>query len=150
MKLAELLQPDRIAADIRVADKAELLSEIARRAAAATGLDSAAIRRLLTARENLGSTGIGAGVAVPHAQIPGLEVPYAMFVRLRRPVDFAAVDMMPVDLVFTLLTPVGTAAGTHLAALAAMCRRLRLPEVVDQLRQSQDPQKLYELLVAES
>lgn len=122
--LAELIGPDRIFDRLRVADKAALLGELGRRAGALLGLPAAAITASLAAREALGSTGVGHGIAVPHARLVGLGKLAGFFARLDRPLDFAAIDSRPVDLVFLLLSP-ADGAGAHLAALAAMSRRLR-------------------------
>lgn len=118
---------------LRAADKGALLTELARHAAAAVGGDATDIARRLAAREALGSTGTGGGIAVPHARLPGLAAPVAFFARLERPVAFDAIDGRPVDLVFLLLSPEG-ADASHLARLAAASRRLRDPTVVAAVR----------------
>jgi len=131
--LAGLLQENRIALDMRVAGKAALLADLARRASADTGLPEADVRAALTARETLGSTGFGAGIAVPHARIEGLAAPFAVLARLARPIPFDAIDGLPIDLVFLLLSP-AAADGGHLAVLAAISRRLRDRIVARELR----------------
>jgi PTS system nitrogen regulatory IIA component len=118
---------------LRAASKSQLLTELARAAARSIGLDAGDIARRLAARESLGSTGTGGGIAVPHARIPGLAAPAAFFVRLDRPLAFDAIDGRPVDLVFLLLSP-EDAHAPHLAMLAAASRRLRNPEVVAAIR----------------
>jgi PTS system nitrogen regulatory IIA component len=133
MSLAALLPPERVFAAVRAADKPRLLQELARRAGAALGLPPGEIAAALAAREALGSTGVGAGIAVPHAQLPALPAIAAFLARLERPVDFAAVDGRPVDLVWLLLAP-PAAQADHLAALAAGTRRLRDPDGAAALR----------------
>ena len=95
MTIGEIIGPDRVVVGLRVADKAQLLQELAGRAATALGLDRRAIFDALQARENLGSTGLGKGFALPHARLDALSEPFALFVRLARPIDFAAIDDQP-------------------------------------------------------
>jgi PTS system nitrogen regulatory IIA component len=118
---------------LRAADKGALLAELARLAAPAAGAAPAELLRLLAAREALGSTGTGGGIAVPHARVPGLATPVSLLALLARPVAFDAIDGRPVDLVFLLLSPVQD-HGRHLALLAAASRRLRDGQVVAWLR----------------
>jgi nitrogen PTS system EIIA component len=99
----------------------------------------------LQARENLGSTGLGSGFALPHARLVRLTRPFASFVRLARPIDFAAIDERPVDLVILLLTP-EDAGSQHLATLAALARPLREEGFVQRLRQAPDAAALHRLL----
>ena len=100
------------------------------------------------AREELGSTGVGAGIAVPHAQVPRLAATAGFFAQLERPVDFAAIDGRPVDLVFLLLGP-PAARAEHLALLAAGTRRLRDRAVAEALRAATSAEAVRALLVAE-
>ncbi len=133
MTLAALMPPERVFVGVRAADKTRLLAELARRAGAALGVPAAEIAAALAAREALGSTGVGAGIAVPHAQLPQLAGTAAFLARLERPIDYEAVDGRPVDLVFLLLGP-PAARAEHLAALAAGTRRLRDPAIAAGLR----------------
>ncbi len=142
MDLAELIKPEQVIARFNATDKAALLRELATRAALTLKLESRAIVDPILAREMLGSTGIGHGFALPHAFVPGLSGFFGMFARLQRPIDFAAVDGEPVDLVVLLLRPEG-AGKLHLAALASISRRLREPGVADRLRRCPEPLSLY-------
>jgi PTS system nitrogen regulatory IIA component len=145
MEMAELIEPDRVIIGLHVPDKPRLLGELARRAALALGIDAASVLEALSQREELGSTGIGQGVAIPHARVEGLPHSFGLFARLERPVDFAAIDAQPVDLVFLLLTR--TDAGKeHLAALACISRRLRDHDVTAALRAAKDGRGLYDHL----
>jgi len=137
MTLGALIAPQRVLPRLRVGDKAALLAELGRRAAAACGLAAADVTTALTARESLGSTGIGSGIGVPHARLEGIAAPVGFFARLERPIDFAAIDGKPVDLVCLLLSP-AQEHGAHLAALAAISRRLRDASVAEALRRSAD------------
>ncbi len=132
MTLDELIPPDHVFDRLRAADKAALLGALARAAGELLGLPPAEIAAALAAREALGSTGIGGGIAVPHARMSALAAPSGFFARLDRPVAFDAVDGRPVDLVFLLLSP--AADGEHLRALAAVSRRLRTPGVAEAMR----------------
>jgi nitrogen PTS system EIIA component len=144
VEITDLLTPDRVIVGLQARSKSHVLAELARRAAA-TGLPQQQIVDSLQARENLGSTGVGGGIAIPHAQIAGLERFFGLFVRLRRPIDYDAVDGQPVDLVFLLLIPAN--AKEHLQALAAVSRRLRGPETSAKLRRSQSPQAAIETII---
>lgn len=146
--LSELIGPDHVFVQLRVADKARLLQELARRAAQALGLPAADVAAALTAREALGSTGVGSGIAVPHAQVPQLAGTAGFFAQLERPVDYAAIDGKPVDLVFLLLGP-PAARAEHLALLAAGTRRLRDRAVAEALRAATSPEAARTFLVAE-
>jgi len=145
--LAEAIGDDRVFLRVRAADKPRLLQELARRAGAVLGIAPAEIAAALAAREALGSTGVGNGIAVPHAQLPQLPATVGFFVHLERPVDFAAIDGKPVDLLFVLLGP-PHARAEHLSLLAAGTRRLREKSVADALRAAATPAAARALLVA--
>jgi PTS system nitrogen regulatory IIA component len=144
MAIGELIGANHIIVGLRVSDKAQLLHELARRTAAALSLDQRMILDALQARENLGSTGLGKGFALPHARLDSLPGFFALFVRLARPIDFARIDGLPVDLVILLLTPVN-AGNQHLATLAALARPLRNEAFLRRLRQAPDAIALHEL-----
>lgn len=97
MEIADLLTPDRAIVDLQASSKSHILAELARRAATATGLPQQQIVDALQARESLGSTGMGGGIAIPHAQIAGLSRFFGLFVRLSRPIDYDAIDGQTVD-----------------------------------------------------
>ncbi len=107
MDIADFLTPDRVTLNLRVRDKGHLITELTRLAAShAPAVSPATIEAALRARERLGSTGLGAGFALPHARIDGLKQFLGFLVRLARPIDFEAIDGGPVDLLFLLLIPV--------------------------------------------
>ena len=145
MDLASLVDPSRVVFGARANNKEQLLLDLASRAAASLNLDPKAIFNALRAREELGSTGLGEGFALPHARIEGLDCFFGIFVRLKRPVLFDSVDAKPVDLVFLLLTP-ATAQGEHLAALATVSRHLRDREFAARLRRAPSVAALCSLL----
>ena len=147
MRIGELIGADHVIVGLRVPDKARLLRELARRAAMILLVDERLILDALQAREALGSTGLGKGFALPHARLDALSRLFALFVRLGRPIDFAAIDDRPVDLVILLLTP-ASAGSQHLATLAALSRPLRHEAFVQQLRQAPDVAAVHALLAS--
>jgi len=146
MEIARLIRPEHVVPALPAADKGRLLAELARRAGLALGCDAHQILDALAAREALGSTGVGHGVALPHARIPGITHLFGQFAVLERPIDFGAIDEAPVDLVFLLLVPI-VAGKEYLAALAAISRRLRDADTLRAIRAAREPAKLYEALV---
>jgi PTS system nitrogen regulatory IIA component len=145
MALGELIGPDQVLVDLRVADKTQLLSELARRAAAVLALEQPVLLRALQAREQLGSTGLGRGFALPHARLPRMPRVYALLARLARPIDYDSVDDKPVDLVVLLLTQ-ESAANQHLATLAALSRPFRDAAFAQQIRKAPDAAAMHRLL----
>lgn len=145
MELADILTEGSVIVCTGLNSKREVLEKLAEHAAEMTGQPAGAVLEALTDREALGSTGLGNGIAIPHGKFPGLSGVTAVFARLDKPVDFDAVDDQPVDLVMMLLAPLGAGAD-HLKALARVARVLRTESVVDQLRRTVDPQKLYAML----
>jgi nitrogen PTS system EIIA component len=146
--LAGLIAPDRIFEKLRVTDKSALLLDLGRRAGLALSLPPASITASLAAREALGSTGVGNGIAVPHARVEGLPGLAAFFARLARPIDYAAIDGAPVDLAFLLLSP-ADGHGAHLAVLAAVSRRLRDKTVAAAIREADSAAAIRALLTGE-
>jgi PTS system nitrogen regulatory IIA component len=130
---------------VPAASKAQLFEELARIAAAEVGLDPGPVLSSLEQREKLGTTGIGDGVAIPHARLPGLDRLTGFFVRLKAPIEYDALDNAPVDLVFLLLSP-EAASALQLKALARIARLLRDSEVSAGLRTATSPEAVYELL----
>ena len=145
MDLGDLLRLEAIVPAMKAKSKRQVLQELAGRAAMVTGLPEREIFDVLLQRERLGSTGVGHGIAIPHGPVPGVDRPIGIFARLERPIDFEAVDGLPVDLIFTLLSPPGAGAD-HLKALARIARVLRDGDVTDKLRASTAPDALYALL----
>jgi nitrogen PTS system EIIA component len=142
MDIAELIEPDRIVIGLEIADKLALLSELSKWASRAAGVAEKTILQSLLTREGFGSTGIGRGLAIPHAPVEGLKKAIGILVRLKRPIAFDAVDGEPVDVVFLLLTPNG-----NNAALAAISRRLRDGLVLKALRHGASAADVYNRLI---
>jgi nitrogen PTS system EIIA component len=145
MDISDLITPDSVIANLRVASKKQALVELARRAAQLTGLHERLILDALLERERLGSTGVGLGIAVPHGKLPGLGRLHGLFARLDRPIEYDAVDDQPVDLVFLLLAP-EAAGADHLKALARISRLLRNRAICEKLRGTDKTEGLYALL----
>ncbi len=131
--LADLLSDGAVVAGLNVSGKKALFQTLAQIAAREYGLEAHEVVERLTERERLGSTGFGNGVAIPHGKIAGLKHIVGLFVHLEKPVDFQAIDDLPVDLVFCLLSP-PDAGADHLKALALVSRWLREPSFVAKLR----------------
>lgn len=145
--LSDLLTPNAVVAALAVPNKKVLFQQLATTGAKLAGVDAKLVTERLVERERLGSTGFGGGVAIPHGKIDGLDRVVGVFARLAAPIDFAAIDDMPVDLVFLLLSP--TDAGVeHLKALARVSRRLRDRAFVAKLRGAGSEDALYALFAS--
>ena len=147
MELVDILSEESVLFCTGTKSKTTLLERLAAHAAEVAGQDAKAVLEALVEREALGSTGLGNGIAVPHGKFPGLKRVTAVFARLDEPVEFDAVDDMPVDLVMMLLAPLG-AGAEHLKALSRVARLLRTEALVDDLRRTTDPKELYRMLTA--
>ena len=146
MQLADFLDCDAIKTALPGGNKRSLLQQLANLGAQRLGLDSGAVLASLNEREQLGSTGFGHGVAIPHARIDGLERIYGLFARLGEPVDYKAIDGKPVDLVFLLLSPMDAGAD-HLKALASISRVTRDAATLERLRGARSRDALAALLM---
>lgn len=143
--LHDLVTPEAVASGVTAGSKKKLFALLADLSASSYGLDAVTVAAQLAARERLGTTGFGGGIAIPHARIEGLETVRGAMIRLDRPIDFGAVDDSPVDLVFMLLSPV-TAGAAHLKALARVSRRLRDRSFTAKLRGAGSADAIYALL----
>lgn len=146
MQIGQLLDRGAIAPRVTAASKRQALNVVAEVAARAYHLDAGRVFDGLITREQAGSTGVGHGVAVPHARLPELRRMSAVFVRLYQPVAFEAVDGKPVDLLFALFAP-ADANGEHLRALARVSRLLRKADLRERLRQARTIDAIHALLV---
>lgn len=145
MPLGDLLAPNAVLPALKVSSKKQAIQELAAKAAELTGLPERDVFDTLLQRERLGSTGVGAGIAIPHGKLPKFDRLFGLFARLDRPIDFDALDGEPVDLAFLLLAP-ETAGADHLKALARVARALRDPLTAQKLRASRDSASLYAVL----
>lgn len=138
-----------VLARLRAASKTQALMALAQEAACHAVIHERTIFSALLERERLGSTGVGAGVAIPHARLAKLDTQCTVFARLDRPVDFAAADDCPVDLIFVLLSP-EAAGADHLQGLSRISSLLRDGKLCRELRRSRDPAALYSMLTGHS
>ena len=145
MEIADFLKPERVILDVRARDKAQLMTEIARHyGRVVPDLPPDSLESALLAREELGSTGLGSGFALPHARIENLPHYSGLFMRLGKAIEFDAIDGKPVSRVFALLIPADTAS--HVAALAAISRRFRDADFVAHLMAAKTAAAAYGLL----
>jgi PTS system nitrogen regulatory IIA component len=146
IKIETFLSPADALVDVRAPDKERLLKDLSARAATVLNLEADEINLQVAAREALGSTGVGDGIGLPHARIDSIASAFGILARLKKPIEFDAVDGQPVDLVVFLLLP-STTPDENLNTLAAIARRLREPERLKRMRKAPDgPALLQELL----
>ncbi len=131
--LTALLQNGIIMPSLAAKSRKQVFHSMCADLSVVTEIDEREIFDAVMERERLGSTGVGEGVAIPHARLEGLSAPLGAFARLAEPVDFEAVDDRPCDLVFLLLAPMAAGAD-HLRALAAVSRAFREPSIRAALR----------------
>ncbi len=146
MELSKFLLPEAIIADAKIGSKKRLFQEAASVAARVYGLNEAKLLCALQARELLGPTGMGNGVAIPHARLPEVKHVSGVFLHLESPINFEAVDRQPVDLVFVLFAP-ESAVTDHLKSLARVSRILRNEATCKKLRSTRDNIAAYSILL---
>ena len=147
MQISDILSPAAVRTMTQSTSKKRLFQEIAEQARAIYGVDATHTLDALQERESLGPTGVGHGVALPHARLHGLDRVVGLFLRLEKPLDFDAVDRQPVDLIFALLAPKNSGVD-HLKALALVSRTLRDTDLRAKLRANDDPVALHAVLAA--
>jgi PTS system nitrogen regulatory IIA component len=146
MDIQELLSPDHVLLDLRPRNKQRVLRDIAQQFNKSDpSLDTERIAAALQAREQLGSTGLGNGFALPHARIDTLPGYRGLFVRLDKPLAFEAIDGEPVTTIFALLMP-GAETSSHVGALATVSRLFRDAQIRDRLRSAKTPADAYKIL----
>jgi len=145
MEFSNLLKPEAIRIFSSVSSKKRLLHDIAGIAEACYQTDYSQTVEALMERESLGPTGVGGGIALPHARLEQLDKVVGAFVLLENPVEFDAIDKQPVDIVFGLFAP-KSAGVEHLKALALVSRTLREQSIVSKLRSNPDPTTLHTIL----
>lgn len=145
MDVSSLLKPGALKVVGHMTSKKRLFHELGELAAAAYGLNPSAATDALQERESLGPTGVGHGIALPHARLEGVDRVVGAFIRLEKPLDFDAVDRQPVDLVFALFAPKDSGVE-HLKALALVSRTMRDAQICSKLRANTDLAKLHAIL----
>jgi nitrogen PTS system EIIA component len=143
--IADLVTADRLLLDLRPSSKRQLFPDLAAAVERASGIDQTTVLAALVQREKLGTTGIGDGVAVPHARLKDLPRLMGFFARLTKPVDYDALDELPVDLAFLIVAPEDENAE-QLKALAKIARLLRDPALTAQLRRETDPRRVHDII----
>jgi PTS system nitrogen regulatory IIA component len=145
MKISDCLSLKDVFVDLRAANKRQLLEELCRKIADKVPASSDDILDQILKREQLGSTGMGSGVAIPHARLQAVIKPSGVLARLKQPIDFDAIDGQPVDLVFLLLLP-AKKESEQLGALAAIARKMRSNEDLAGLRKAKNATEMHALL----
>ncbi len=150
MNTEDLFAPDCLITDLHAVSKKQLFQEMAEIAIKCGAVETEVVKcrdivSAVSERERLGSTGVGYGVALPHAKLEGLNTVSAVFARLETPLDYESIDEQPVDLVVLLLAP-ANANRDHLKALAQISRLLRREDIRDKLRAAPNKEALHVLL----
>ena len=148
MNIQDFLSPNDVTIDVTLANKQKLLIDLADKAGSRLRLPPDTILTELSKREELGSTGVGNGVAIPHARFNQIDRPFGMLFRLRQPSEFEALDGKPIDIVFLLLLP-ESAKGEQLSALACVARKLRNPAVTAALRKAPNATETFRVLASQ-
>lgn len=146
MQLETVLNPKAVRVVANVTSKKRLFQELGEIAAEVYGVSRSEALNALQERESLGPTGVGHGIALPHARLPEIDKVCGVFLRLEKPLDYDAVDRQPVDLIFALFAP-EDAGVDHLKALALVSRRMRDAGLCAKLRSNSDPATLHAVLL---
>ncbi len=149
MDLSTIILPEHVFVGVSAPTKWRALQTLSSKAAHCFDLDEAMVLRALEAREKLGTTGIGNGVAVPHAAIAAMTKPRGLMVHFAHPVDFEAIDDVPTELAFVLLFGEG-GRSDYLNVLAAIARRLRTEGVLTVMRQTKSAEELYSVFMSDT
>jgi nitrogen PTS system EIIA component len=149
LNISDFLSNRDVLIGVSASDKVRLLRQLSTDAANELGLDPNNVSEAVARREALGSTGVGIGVALPHARVSNLKQPFGLLARLKHGIDFEAVDDQPVDIVFLLLIP-EAADSAQLNALACIARKLRDPEALRDVRRAADRESLFEAVAQPS
>lgn len=139
-------RPDAVHFRLKATNKKHLLQRVSETLAEQTGIEARDIFDRLFEREKLGSTGMGSGIAIPHARMAELDRVYTVFITLDEPVDFESIDEQPIDLAFVLLAP-QDAGADHLQALAAASRLLRTKDFCTRVRGASSEDAVMSLLL---
>ena len=146
MLVSEIITQNRVVSLASISSKKRLFQEISNNLASDCGLNSEIIFSALKDREQLGPTGMGNGIAIPHAKVDGIESIKGMFIKLEKPIEFESLDKKKVDLIFTILAPTDSGVD-HLKALAKVSRLLRDQNICSKLRSTEDITALFSILI---
>lgn len=145
MQIRSILEPQAVLGASKASNKKRLFKEIAQHASTLLGVECQVLLSALQEREDLGPTGMGDGIAIPHARIEGIDKVHGVFIRLQDAIEFDANDNQPVDLIFALFAPID-AGVEHLKALARVSRILRDEDIRKNLRSTSDSEALFAIL----
>ena len=145
MKISDILSAENILLSFKAKNKRQLLQDVSHIIAEKIKIDERTICDTLQERENLGSTGFGGGVALPHGRLAELDKVYGFFIKLTTPIDFDAIDNQPVDMLYLLLSPESNGAD-HLTALAQISRFLKNKNLVAKLKGTNNREEIFALL----
>jgi PTS system nitrogen regulatory IIA component len=148
MKICDILPPSAVICDLSGSSAQDALAELSQPLAARSGLETEIVLAALRSREELGSTGLGDGFAIPHARVPGITGLVTSFGRSRAGIDFRAMDGKPTHFFFALCAPDG-APSQHLNALARISRIFKAPSIRESLLGARDAAEIYRLIEAE-
>lgn len=149
MIIQHILTPGRTLCDVSGVSKKKVLESISETLSREVpAINASELFEALVARERLGTTGLGHGIALPHCRFKACPEPTGLFARLEEPIDFDAVDREPVDLVFTLIVPEGD-HQEHLEILKGLAERFNNEDIRDQLRKAENAEALFEIITAE-
>ncbi|EGA69264.1 hypothetical protein VISI1226_21861 [Vibrio sinaloensis DSM 21326] len=148
MQLSEILTLDCTKSAVQCTSKKRALEMISELVAEQTGQSSTELFECMLSREKMGSTGIGNGIAIPHARMQSSDKAVAVLLQCESPVEFDAIDNRPVDLLFALLVP-DAQCKEHLKTLSSMAERLNDKQILKQLRKAQSDQELYNIMVSQ-
>jgi PTS system nitrogen regulatory IIA component len=146
MQLSDVLSLDCTKSAVHCSSKKRALEIISETAASYTGLDSNELFECMLSREKVGTTGIGNGIAIPHARMTSFDNAVAVLIQCEEAIDFDAIDNRPVDILFALLVP-EEQCKTHLKTLAMMAERLNDKPTLKALRKAQSDEELYEIMI---
>lgn len=149
MELTDILSADMVFTDFTARGKKQVLADLCAKLTKKYGLDQAEVFELILERERLGSTGMGRGIAIPHARIPDMDKIVGAFAQLDQPIEFDAIDDEPVSCIFMLLAPKKSGAE-HLKALSIVSRTLRDRDFCESLTEYTTPDNLYRALITQS
>ncbi|EMC2456634.1 TPA: PTS IIA-like nitrogen regulatory protein PtsN [Vibrio cholerae] len=146
MQLSEVLSLDCTKSAVQCSSKKRALEIISEIAALHTGQNATELFECMLSREKMGSTGIGNGIAIPHARMSDSENAVAVLLQCEEPIEFDSIDNRPVDLLFALLVPEDQ-CKEHLKTLACMAERLNDKQILKQLRNAESDQELFNIMV---
>lgn len=146
MNISDILTPECVLLDMDCHSKKDALDTLAKTIADSdSGTSQTEVFDCLCARERLGSTGLGNGIAIPHGRLKNSKKTIAAFLQLDDGIDYDAVDKAPVDLLFALIVPEDS-TEEHLQTLASLAETFSNPEIVSKLRQSRSSAEVFSLL----